>query len=111
VRKQDRCRGITKSGKQCSRSSQEGIDFCGLHYTTPSFEVEPASKYVMWRYHVMPDDVTFRQFSRVLKLSPNAKHPFDGWYTFSRTNGIAEWSAYSRIYRQCIRPFKLRRSK
>jgi len=33
--KNDRCRGITKSGKQCSRQSQTGIDFCGTHYINP----------------------------------------------------------------------------
>lgn len=42
--KNDRCRGVTKSGKQCSRQSQTGIDFCGMHYITPGFDVEPDPK-------------------------------------------------------------------
>jgi hypothetical protein len=39
--KNDRCKGVCLNGKQCSRQSQAGIDFCGMHYTTPSHEIEP----------------------------------------------------------------------
>ncbi len=70
-------------------------------------------------YRIRPDmcramgctehDLELSTFSKVLKLSPNAKHPGQ-WHTFSRVDGISQWYVYSRVYRQCIRPFKLRGS-